>query len=79
MAEFETITSEEARARLLLAYSRSYDGRFLDALQRPLLNPIEQRDKKGRRRIHTLAVVGLVLITLAGVSAAIFSFHLWGA
>ena len=79
MAKLETITPEEARTRLLLAYSRSYDGRFLDALQRPMLNPIEQRDNKGRRRIHTLVVVGFVLIALAAVSAAVFSFHLWGA
>jgi len=79
MAELETITPEEARARLLLAYSRSYDGRFLDALRRPLLNPIEQRNKKGRRRVHPLVVIGLVLIALAGVSAAIFSLRLWGA
>ena len=79
MAEFETITPEEARVRLLLTYSRSYDGRFLDALRRPLLNPIEQRNKKGRRRVHPLVVIGLVLIALAGVSAAIFSLRLWGA
>lgn len=79
MAELETIPSEEARARLLLAYSKSYDGRFLDALGRPLLNPVEQRDEKGRRRLHPLALVGAVLAALAGMSAAVFSFHLWGA
>ncbi|MBV8631915.1 MAG: hypothetical protein JOZ83_13380 [Silvibacterium sp.] len=78
MAELETITPEEARVRLLLAYSRSYDGRFTDALRRPLLDPIEQRNQKGRRRVHPLAVIGLVLIALASVSAAVFSLHLWG-
>lgn len=78
MAELESITVGEARMRLLRAYGKSTDGTFLEALKRPLLNPIEQRDGKGRRRVHPLAAVGLILMALAGVSAAVFSFHLWG-
>ena len=65
--------------RLLRAYVNSTDGSFVAALQRPLLNPIDQRDEKGRRRVHPLAVAGLVLMALAGVSAAVFGFHFLGA
>jgi hypothetical protein len=79
MAELETITSEEARARLLSAFSKSGDGSFVETLRRPFLNPIEQRDDKGRRKVHTLLIVGLVLLTLAGIALLVFGFHLWGA
>ena len=78
MAELENITVEEARMRLLRAYGKSTDGSFVAALQRPLLNPVEQRDEKNRRRVHPMAIVGLVLMAVAGVSAAVFSFDLWG-
>ena len=79
MPEFETITAEEARARLLVAFRKSGDGTFLETLRRPFLNPVEQRDDKGRRKVHTLLVVGVVLVVLAGVSVAVFGLHLWGA
>jgi hypothetical protein len=79
MPEFETITAEEARARLLGAFRKSGDGTFLETLRRPFLNPVEQRDDKGRRKVHTLLVVGIVLAALAGVSVAVFGLHLWGA
>jgi hypothetical protein len=79
MAELETITSEEARARLLSAFSKSGDGSFVETLRRPFLNPIEQRDDKGRRKVHTLLIVGLVLLTLAAIALLVFGFHLWGA
>jgi hypothetical protein len=79
MADLETITSEEARARLLIAFGKAGDGSFVDTLRRPFLNPIEQRDDKGRRKAHTLLVVGLVLAVLAGIAALVFGLHLWGA
>lgn len=79
MPELETITPEEARARLLVAFRKSGDGSFLETLRRPFLNQIEQRDDKGRRKIHTLLVVLVVLAALAGLSVAVFGFHLWGA
>jgi len=73
MADLEYITPEEARARLLVAYRRSGDGAFVETLQRPLLNPVEQRDTSGRRKLHTLLVVGLVLLALAAAAIAFFS------
>jgi len=79
MRELETITLEEARTRLLTAFRKSRDGSFLETLERPFLNPVEQRDDKGRRKLHTLLVVAVVLVALTGVSAAVFAFHLWGA
>jgi hypothetical protein len=79
MPELETITTEEARARLLIAFDKSGDGSFVETLRRPFLNPIEQRDDKGRRKVHPLLIVGLVLVAFAGIAALTFSFHLWGA
>jgi hypothetical protein len=79
MPQLDTITPEEASARLLVAFRRSGDGTFLEALQRPFLNPVEQRDEKGRRKLHSLLVVGIVLGILAAISVAVFGFHLWGA
>jgi hypothetical protein len=79
MPAFETITSEEARARLLIAFGQSDDGSFVETLRRPFLNPIEQRDDKGRRKVHPLLIVGLVLAVLATIALLAFSFDLWGA
>ena len=79
MRELETITLEEARTRLLTAFRKSRDGSFLETLERPFLNPVEQRDDQGRRKLHTFLVVAVVLVALAGTSAAVFGFHLWGA
>jgi hypothetical protein len=73
MANLEFITSEEARARLLVVYRRSGDSVFLETLQRPFLNPIEQRDQVGRRKIHPLLIVGMVLLAIAIASAAFFT------
>ncbi len=75
MTELEYISTQEARARLLLAYRRSGDGAFVETLRRPFLNPVEQRDAEGRRRVHPLLVVGLVLLAVAGAAMAFFSFH----
>jgi hypothetical protein len=75
MAELEFITPQEARSRLLIAYRRSGDGAFVETLKRPLLNPVEQRDAAGKRRIHPLLVVGFVLLALAAASVAFFSLH----
>jgi hypothetical protein len=75
MAELEYISSEEARARLLVAYRRAGDGKFLETLQRPATNPIQQRDERGKRKAHPLLIVGLVLLVLAGATMTFFSFH----
>jgi hypothetical protein len=79
MRELETITLEEARTRLLTAFRKSRDGSFLETLGRPFHNPVEQRDDKGRRKLHTLLVMAVVLVALAGTAAAVFGLHLWGA
>jgi hypothetical protein len=76
MAKLESIIPEEAKARLQIAYRRSGDGTFVDTLRRPFLNPIEQRDEKGKRKVHPLLVVGIVLLVLAGGTLAFFTFHL---
>jgi hypothetical protein len=78
MAELEFITPEEARARLLVAYRRSGDESFVETLRRPFLNPVEQRNATGKRNLHPLLLVGLVLMVLAGVSMIFFSFHIRG-
>jgi hypothetical protein len=78
MAELEFITPEEARARLLVAYRRSGDESFVETLRRPFLNPVEQRNAAGKRNLHPLLLVGLVLLVLAGVSMIFFSFHIRG-
>jgi len=75
MADLEYITPEEARARLLVAYRRSGDGRFVETLQRPFLNAVEQRDVNGKRKLHSLLVVGLVLLVLATAAIAFFSLQ----
>lgn len=75
MTDLEYISPQEARARLLLAYRRSGDGAFVETLRRPFLNPVEQRDAEGRRRVHPLLVVGLVLLAVAGAAMAFFSSH----
>jgi hypothetical protein len=75
MADLEYITPEEARARLLVAYRRSGDGAFVETLQRPFLNPVEQRNANGKRKLHPLLVVGLVLLVLAGAAIAYFSLQ----
>lgn len=78
MAELEFISPEEARARLLVAYKRSGDESFVETLRRPFLNPVEQRNAVGKRNLHPLLLVGLVLLVLAGASMILFSFHIRG-
>jgi hypothetical protein len=73
MAELEYISPEEARARLLIAYRRAGDGEFLETLRRPFTNPIAQRDGKGRRKVHPLLIVAVVLLVLAGAVMTFFS------
>ena len=75
MAELEYISSEEARARLLVAYGRAGDGEFLETLRRPFTNPIVQRDDRGRRKVHPLLIVALILVVLAGAAMTFFSFQ----
>jgi hypothetical protein len=75
MAGLDYISAEEARARLLVVYRRAGDGEFLETLRRPFTNPIEQRDEKGKRRVHPLLIVALVLLVLAGAAMTFFSFH----
>jgi len=78
MEKLEFITSEEAGARLLVAYRQSGDESFVETLRRPFLNPVEQRNAKGRRNLHPLFVVGSVLLILAGATMAFFSFRFPG-
>jgi hypothetical protein len=75
MAELGYISPEEARARLLVAYRRAGNGDFLETLQRPFTNPIEQRDERGRRNAHPLLLVALILLLLAGAAMTFFSFN----
>ena len=75
MAELEYIVPEEARARLLVAYGRAGDGEFLETLRRPFTNPIVQRDDRGRRKVHPLLIVALILVVLAGAAMTFFSFQ----
>ena len=75
MAELEYISSEEARARLLVAYGRAGDGEFLETMRRPFTNQIAQRDDRGRRKIHPLLIVALILLVLAGAAMTFFSFQ----
>jgi hypothetical protein len=74
MAELEYISTEEARARLLAAYGRTGDGEFLETLRRPFTNQIAQRDDRGRRKVHPLLIVALILLVLAGAAMTFFSF-----
>jgi hypothetical protein len=74
MAELEYISLEEAHARLLIAYGRAGDGKFLEALRRPFTNPIAQRDDKGRRKVHPLFIVAVILLILAGAAMTFFSY-----
>ncbi len=69
----QSLTSKEARGRLLLAYRAGDAGSFTDFAKRPLLNPIEQRDEKNKRKLHPMLVIGLVLVALAFVAAFFFS------
>ena len=75
MAELEYISNEEARARLLVAYGRADGGEFLETLRRPFTNSIAQRDDKGRRKVHPLLLVGVILLVLAAVTMTFFSFQ----
>jgi hypothetical protein len=75
MAELEYISPEEARARLLVAYGRAGDGEFLETLRRPFTNQIAQRDDRGRRKIHPLLIVALILLVVAGAAMTFFSFQ----
>lgn len=78
MGKLEFITAEESRARLRIAYRQSGDESFIETLQRPFLNPVEQRNPKEKRNLHSLFVVGTVLLLLAGATMAFFSFRIPG-
>jgi len=75
MASLQFITPQEARARLLVVYKRSGDGAFVETLRRPFLNPVEQRNAAGKRKVHPPLVAGLVLLVLAAATLAFFSIH----
>ena len=70
------ITPEEARVRLLTAYRQGGDESFQETLRRPLLNPVEQRNASGRRKLHPLLIVGFVLAVVAGASLIVFSLSI---
>jgi hypothetical protein len=75
MAELQFITPQEARARLLVVYKRSGDGAFVETLRRPFLNPVEQRNASGKRKVHPLLVAGLVILILAAATVTFFSYY----
>jgi hypothetical protein len=75
MSSLQFITPQEARARLLVVYKRAGDGAFVETLRRPFLNPVEQRNAAGRRKVHPLLVAGLVVLILAAATMAFFSLH----
>lgn len=75
MVELATIAPEEARLRLLEAFRNGREGTFLEFLQRPCMDLIEQRTDNGKRKLHPLLGVGAVLFVLACVTFAFFSFH----
>ena len=68
----KSITTREARKRLLYAMKQRQRGGFLNFATEPLLDSIEQRDAKNKRRIHPMLVVGGVLLLLA--AGAMFFF-----
>lgn len=70
----EFITPEEARVRLLTAYRQGGDESFAETLRRPLLNPVEQRNASGKRKLHPLAIIGFVLAAVVCISLIVFSF-----
>ncbi|HKR27992.1 MAG TPA: hypothetical protein VJS11_11065 [Acidobacteriaceae bacterium] len=78
MDKLECISAEESRARLRIAYRQSGDETFVETLQRPFLNPVEQRNAKGKRNLHPLFVVCAVLLLLAGATIACFDFRIPG-
>jgi len=53
MEKLEFISAEESRARLRTAYRQSGDESFVETLQRPFLNPVEQRNGKGNLSFPT--------------------------
>ncbi|MDX6464011.1 MAG: hypothetical protein QOE55_7708 [Acidobacteriaceae bacterium] len=73
MEPSESLTSKEAQGRLLLAYREGDAGSFRDFATRPLLNPIEQRDGKNKRKVHPMLVIGLVLLAVAVIATFFFS------
>ncbi len=72
MPESNVLNPEEARKRLLLAYRAGNETSFLEMLKSPVLDPIDQRDAKGQRRLHPLFVVGGVLFLLASCGFLLF-------
>ncbi len=75
MAVLEYISPEEARARLIVAYRAAGDGDFVETLRRSFTSPIDQRNERGKLKPHPLLVVGLVLVTHAGLSMILFSIQ----
>jgi len=78
MEKLEFISTEESRVRLRIAYRQSGDESFVETLQRPFLNPVEQRNAKGRRNLHPLFVVGTVLLLLASATMSFFNIRIPG-
>ncbi len=75
MADSKVLKPEEARTRLLLAYRAGNEISFLEMLKGPVLDPIDQRDAKGKRRPHPLVVVGIVLLLLAIAAFLFFTLN----
>ena len=73
MEPSDGLTAKEAQRRLLLVYREGNAGSFLEFVKRPLLNPIEQRDEKNKRKVHPMFVVGMFLLLVAAAAAFFFS------
>jgi hypothetical protein len=68
------LSPKEAQRRLLLAYGKGSAGSFKEFSVRPFLNPVDQRDEKGHRRAHPLAVIGGLLLIVGLIGAFFFHF-----
>lgn len=75
MPESNVLNPEGARKRLLLAYRAGNETSFLEMLKTPVLDPLDQHDAKGKRRLHPLFVVGGVLFLLAVAAFLFFTLH----
>ena len=73
MGDRVTITTEEARERLLCAYREGNPDSFLEFLKRPFLNPVEQHDDRNKRRVHPMLVITVALLLVAAAGLIFFS------
>ena len=72
MTPENTLSPKEAQRRLLLAYGKGSAGSFKEFAVRPFLNPVDQLDEKGHRRVHPMAVIGVLLLIVGLIGAFFF-------